>query len=463
MTRLVCSAALAFALLASAAAAAPPWSAPADVSSSSLFVDAPDVLVAADGRTIATWRRTGPPPPRGDAPRGTRLAVRDPRALEFGPERAAPKFVTPLVTYGRSRVLGLDLRRRSRGRVSLRARFGRSDGTFGSPRTISTYMEAGGPPSLAEPDGNLVAWIARTSKGRRIVRAAIRSRGRFGRPVTLRGRGRANDVVAGRALGVMFVAWERAGVVEARVKLSHRRSWTGVQRLGRAEPAATMFAVTGAGSRGYLAWLAQRQESAFLRTVVLPATRSRFRKAEPLTECVPGDECVEGTIDHEPPADGHVLRLVPLGRDALLAWSDWNGNAGVWQVRAATTIGLGARFSSSFGISHQDQSAVLGDVSVAGPAGPTIPPGSVMFVWSRLDAVGELGDRVQARTLLLPSGEFGPVEEVSDLERARLPAVAVDTPSQRWTAVWSQRIGPDQPGVPLDQITTFLRSATRPG
>jgi hypothetical protein len=52
---------------------------------------------------------------------------------------------------------------------------------------------------------------------------------------------------------------------------------------------------------------------------------------------------------------------------------------------------------------------------------------------------------------------------VSDLDRARLPALAFDFKSERWTTVWSQRIGPDQPGVPLNQITTFLRSATRPG
>jgi hypothetical protein len=463
MTRLVCTASLAFVLMASAAAAAPPWSAPEAVSSSSLFVDAPDVIVAADGRAIATWRWNGAPPAKGNAPGGMRLAVREPGALEFGPELAAPKFVTPLVTYGQSRVLGIDLRRRSRGRVSLRARFGRSNGKFESPRTISTYVEAGGPPSLAGPTGDLVAWIAKTSAGRRIVRAAIKSGSRFGRPVTLRGKGRANDVVAGRGSGFVFVAWERAGVVEARVRLTSHRSWGPVQRLGRAEKATTTFAVTGAGSRGYLAWLAQGPESAFLRTAVLPATGSRFKEAEPVTECVPGRQCVEDTIEHEPPADGQVLRLVPLGRDALLAWSDWHGDPGIWQVRAATTIGLGARFSSSFGISHQDQSAVLGDVSIAGPIGPTIPQGLVMFAWSRLDAVGELGDRVQARTLLLPSGELGAVEDVSDLDRARLPAVAVDVPAQRWTAVWSQRIGPDQPGVPLGQITTFLRSATRSG
>ena len=455
MIRIACSVLLAFCVLVSVAAAAPPWSAPESVSSSSLVVEAPDVLVAADGRAVATWRWSGPRPKGGSAPGGTRLAVREPGALDFGAERAAPRFVTPLVTYGQSRVLGLDLRRRSGDRVSLRARFGRSDGTFESPRTISTYTEGRGSPSLAEPVGDLAAWIATTSSGRRVVRAAIRSGGGFGRPITLRGRGRTNDVVAGRALGVMFVAWERAGEVEARVKLTSRRSWGPVQRLGRARKVTTTFAATGSGSRGFLAWLAQDQESAFLRTTLLPATGTRFREAKPA-----GD-----TIEHAAPVEGHALRLVPLpGRDALLSWSDWYASPGEWRVRAAFA-GPSADFSNPFDVSPSGQSSVLGDASLAPET--SAAPLSVMFAWSRLDAVGELGDRVQTRIMRRdnPSTppELGPPEDVSDLDRARLPAVAFDPASQRWTSVWSQRIGPDQPGVPLGQITTFLRSATRPG
>ena len=139
MARLTCIALIVLAVFASAAAAAPPWSAPQTVSSASLFVDSPDVVFAADGRAIATWRWSGPKPAQGNAPGGTRLAVREPGALDFGPERSAPNFVTPLITYGLDRVLGLDTRRRSRGRISLRARFGNSQGGFGPPRTISTF------------------------------------------------------------------------------------------------------------------------------------------------------------------------------------------------------------------------------------------------------------------------------------------------------------------------------------
>ena len=104
---------------------------------------------------------------------------------------------------------------------------------------------------------------------------------------------------------------------------------------------------------------------------------------------------------------------------------------------------------------------MLGDAAAA-PIGTQVPGGTTMLVWSVLDAVGEVGNRVQA-AIRPPGGAFGAPEDVSDLDRARLPAVAFDFNAHRWTTVWSQRIGPDEPGVPLSQITTFARSSTRPG
>ncbi|MGH2979219.1 MAG: hypothetical protein ACRDLQ_06240, partial [Solirubrobacterales bacterium] len=269
------------AVFTASAAAAPPWSPPESVSSPSLFVSQPQVVFDAQGRGLAIWGWSGPRADRNvPPPGGLRLAVREPGATEFGPERTAPNFVTSPVAYGLSRVLALDSRQRGsdESRISLRARFGRSGGKFGSPRTISTFTQPAGPPSLAAPNGAVAAWIANASRGRRVVRVALRRSGRgFGRPVTLRGRGRANDVVAGAALGVVFVAWERAGVVEARVKLSSRRSWGPVRRLGDAQPFATTFRVVGAGRRAYLAWLAEKAESAVVRDAVLPAAGARNR------------------------------------------------------------------------------------------------------------------------------------------------------------------------------------------
>jgi hypothetical protein len=46
-------------------------------------------------------------------------------------------------------------------------------------------------------------------------------------------------------------------------------------------------------------------------------------------------------------------------------------------------------------------------------------------------------------------------------DRARSPAAAFDPVSGNPTVVWSQRIGPDGPTVPIDQIQTVLRASTR--
>jgi hypothetical protein len=421
-------------LLASAASAlaAPPWSAPENVSSPALYVDGADVVVDRSGRAYATWRAAG----------DLRIAVREPRAPEFGSDRSSPDFLTPLLPYGSNRVTGLDARSGGRPEViSLRARFSRPDGSFGRPDTISTHGLAGGAPSLAVHDVALAAWIQGGSHGRRIVRAAIRRPGHsFGRPFTLRARGRARDVVAGAGPGVMFVAWERAGVVEARVKLTGRHSWGPVQRLGPTRKGGTDFRAAFAGRRGYLAWLAEGGEFMAVTVSVLPTRAARFRAPQTLE-----------TVNRDAPAEPHPLVLLPYSdRDVILAWTGWDGTT--WRVRTSATNGV--RFPGIVDISPPGEQAVLGDAAVGSP-------GDLIVLWSRLDAVGEVGDRV--RGALRPAGgSFAGPEEVSDLDRARLPAVAFDTVAQRWIAVWSQRIGPDQ-GVPPNQITTFLRSATRPG
>jgi hypothetical protein len=427
---------------ASSALAAPPWSAPQNVSSPATFVDSPHVVFDGRGSAYATWawtRGTGP-----DATGGWRIAVREPGASDFGPERSAPNLVTQLLPYdSASRVLALDQRRRGRDRISLRARFTRPDGSFQRPDTISTYEPAQGPPSLAVHDNALAAWTAQAGRRRAIVRAAIRRPGgRFGRPLTLRARGRARNVVAAAGLGALLVAWERAGVVEARVRLTGR-GWGPMRRLGRTARGSTTFRAAFSGRRGYLAWLAESVESSVLSVAVLPTGSTRFRAAQTVD-----------TIDRNPPAEPHGPVLVPIPeRECMLAWTGWDGAA--WRVRAAVT-GPSARFGAPLDASPPGEQAVLGDAEAI-----PLPAGTVMVLWSRLDAVGELGDRVRA-ALRPPGGAFGPPEDVSDLDRARLPDLAFDNESPRWTAVWSQRIGPDQ-GVPQSQITTFLRSATRPG
>jgi hypothetical protein len=433
MRRSIAIASILIGLHATAATAAPPWSPPENASSPAPFIERPDAVFDSGGRAYATWRASG----------RSRVSVREPGAVDFGPERAAPGFVTPLRAYGFNRVLGLDLRRRNRA-VSLRGRLSRSDGSFSEPDTIATYTPVGGAPSLAAQERALAAWTEAGAHDRQIVRVAIRRPGRqFGDPVTLRGQGRSRNVVAAAGVDAMFVAWERAGIVEARVRLTGK-GWGPVREVGRAAKGSNIFSAAFSGSRGYLAWLAESSESSTLRAAVLPSTSARFRSPQNIE-----------TIDRSAPAEPHAPVLVPSpGRIAALAWTGWDGAA--WRVRVAV-IGPEATFVSRIDASPPGEQAVLGDADSIPAGTPT-----VVVLWSRLDAAGELGDRVRAA--LGPfGGAFGAPEDVSDLDRGRLPAVAFDNNARRLTAIWSQRIGPDQPGVPLGRITTFARSSTRPG
>ena len=397
------------------------------------------------GRAYATWIATNGTGPSAAVRR--RLAVRDPGAAGFGPERSAPNLVTPLSGFGANRMLGLDEHSRGRRLVSLRARYSRPDGSFGRPDTISTHVPFD-PPSLAVHGDAIAAWIQIGKRGRRIVRAAIRRPGhRFGPPVTLRARGRARDVVVAAGAGVVFVAWERAGEVEARVRVKGRGGWGPVQRLGRAVRGGTSFAATVSADRGYLAWMTGVVEAGDVSVAVLPVARTRFRAKQ-----------VVDQIEPFGPGEDTTLAIVPLqDRGALLSWSD-RGPAGR-RVRTAVT-GPGSRFGPPADLSPPGEQAVLGDVAAGTSAGPNPLP-AAMILWSSLDAVGELGDRVRA-SLRTPGQTFLAAEDVSDLDRARLPDVSFDHSTRSWTAVWSQRIGLDV-GVPQAQITTFLRSSTRPG
>jgi hypothetical protein len=231
--------------------------------------------------------------------------------------------------------------------------------------------------------------------------------------------------------------------VEARVRLTGK-GWSAVREVGRAAKGSNIFSAAFSGSRGYLAWLAESSESSVLRTAVLPSTGTRFKEAQQID-----------TIDRNAPAEPHGPVLVPTGgRAAVVAWTGWDGAA--WRARVAAT-GQTASFGRPVDASPAGEQSVVGDADAVPAGTPTI-----VVLWSRLDAVGELGDRVRA-ALGPPTGPFGAPEDVSDLDRARLPALAFDNNRRRLTAIWSQRIGPDGPGVPVSQITTFARSATRPG
>ena len=258
--------------------------------------------------------------PPASAPGGTRLAVREPGALTVRP-RAQRAQLRDAADHLRPRPRGRarhpparDRRTASRcgpasaTRRASSARRARSRPTrrhrlpalAGRPERRARRMDRQGPPTGA-------ASCAPRCKSRRPVPAA-RSR--------CASRGRANDVVAGAALGVMFVAWERGGVVEARVKLSGRALGSACSvsgRAGRSRPRSrSSDQAGGPTSRG------------------LPRAPSRRVRAGGRP---PGAEL---SLPHGADARHdrrtrlrprpHALALVAIpDRAALLAWTGWDG------------------------------------------------------------------------------------------------------------------------------------------
>jgi hypothetical protein len=138
-------------------------------------------------------------------------------------------------------------------------------------------------------------------------------------------------------------------------------------------------------------------------------------------------------------------------RQGIVAWSGYDGQN--YRARLATLDrrGRSARITT---LSEPGYHAAVSDLATS------LRPNEALVVWSRLDALGEVGDVVQAG-YLSATGAYGGEERVSIGDRARAQAAAFDPLTGFPTAVWFQREGPDAPGVPLEQIRTFVRASTR--
>jgi len=454
------------------AVAAPPWSVSQNVSSTGFGIwGQPHVGVDADGRALATW--VAVTNPVSDVKSGyslrPRLAFRDPGAAEFRPEQDSPSFDGAPILYGSGRVLGLSLLDDpySSEPARLDAISGTPPGGF-SAKAIHTFTsEPMSDPALALHRNAVAAWAEETGysyPAPAAVRASIRRPGRdFGRSRKLSRAGWVGGVVAGAGPGVVFVAWERNDRVEARVK-PRGRPWGPVQRLGSATRDSITFAVAFSGRRAYLAWLDQDvlgepadANPSIVRTAILPGGRTRFRVPRTVDR-------ISRRVPREP---GRIALAALRGHGALVAWTDWDGRS--FRARAAVT-GRRARFGRPISVSPPGEPAVLADVESIPAGRPNA--GTVLAVWSSLDATGMFGERVRA-AVRGATGRFRAGEDVSDVARAPqpdlpfferlVPDLAFDRVSRRWIVVWAQPVSERAP-PPFDGApTTVLRSATRPG
>ena len=447
------------ALLAPASpAAAATWSTPANVSGPANDIGAYDLSFDAHGRALATWQayRWKSGTPHGHyVLEGWRAATRAPGAAAFDAPVTAPNFAAPPVLYGISRAVGLD--QRSLGwnacgeRTAIRADFGTSSATFGTPRTIATARGPGGAPRPAVAANGagivLAAWTAVPGAcGRSIVQFSLRRPGgsTFSTPQTLRGRGynEKASVAVGQG-GDLLVAWERRlgngrTAIEARYRQAGH-SWGSVQVLGQSTVEGPLTTAVAQNGRAYVAWSSLDLNEttglhATFSVAVRPAGTGAFRAAQTL-------EKVATPIAYLPPL-GPVLAL--SGTNALVAWT---GNDGAWRVRVAQTDSSGG-FGGPQTVSPAGSNAVLGDLAA-------LPDGTAAVTWAGLDAENLPHDIWAA---VRPRGaSFGAPEQVSAAD-LRVPVVGLDPVSDRPTVAWAERVGPVSS---VATITAYVRASTR--
>jgi hypothetical protein len=426
------------------------WSAPATLSSPATFVDSPFIGFGTSGEGLASWSYT-----IGIGP-GSSFGLRAaPRAAtgQFGAERELPADIARHTVYARDRVVAVSQRDHG-DRRTLRVAFGSTSGRIAAARTIDRFTSVpgyGNWPELAANDrGDVaVAYLQRIRGGRRAVTLADRRPGgRFAAPriVAGRGRGAFAVTVALGARGDLVVAWQRRRWVEARVRRAGGRLGP-VQRLGPAVAQDTrLHAAVAPSGAVWVAWDAQLTTEGgtsgpfTIRVAMRPAGARTFRPARVL-------ERNEGRASAESRVD---LALDPAGA-AFVAWSSSDGASARARLATFTADGQTAIIRT---LSQPGYDASVRDVATSQQ------PGEALVVWARLDAVGELGTQVLAGPIAA-DGTYAGEEAVSDADRARLPATAFDPVTGAPTVVWSQRIGPDGPGVPVAQVRTVLRAATR--
>lgn len=443
---------LALAALAAVApsAGAATWSAPHTVSAPHTFVGPLLTATSPADTLVAGWPwqdKVG-----NDAIGGEAAASRAP-GQAFAPEHPAPDGLVGLAPFARTQTIalaqqGIPGRPGPTGaiRYRLNVAFGPLTGGFGAARTLVTAPVVGQAQIAANSRGTaLIAWIevtkTRSGATRRIVRAIERRDGRFGRPFTLSGKGRADTVaIAVGERGDQAIAFVRQGDVLARVKRPGH-SWGSQQRVARADGGTQWRLLTKIDQRGQvrLIWRRHqlRRENVAGRTALegtaMLVGRGRFLPAQTIL-----------------PNGSSMPALVQADRGWVLA------------TTATTTDGprpalFRTRGASAFGgpeLAAPAQGGLRGtDVAFTAGSGVTL-------AWVQ-PVAGQNSDGIVRAATLRPDDTFGPVEDVSPAEAAHEVRLATDPRYAGPVALWTARPGGTSPTTPIAQIETVVRSAVR--
>ncbi len=431
--------------LAAAPAGAATWSAPETVSERSHTFVGPLDLVPAPSAALATWTWQDGINDTG-ARAGFSISGRD-KGGRFGPERMLPGDVVKTGTYGATRAIVLSQTSLPQTGGSFPFRiavaFGRTDGRIGSRRTITVAPTAYLPQLGASARGSIVSWIQITDKGRRnAVMAATRtSGGRFSRPFTLSGRGKADTVSAAANHGDMVVAFARNGRLLARVRRAGHH-WGSIRELAREEGPTQWQVRTAIGVNGRVEVVWRRHQ---LRRSEQPGRRSIEAAYMPAGHFTfRGPEVVEAD-GASPPV------LIEAPRGFAVAYAHDAAPGAVPRVAVASP-----RFGPP--LDAGPPAGGLRDVRLAsGAAG-------LLAVWIEPRTGGDGDGQGRGALRAVGASGFGEPETVTPVENVHEVAAAPDElVGGGFVAVWSARPEGTGPQIPIADIHTMVRSAVREG
>jgi hypothetical protein len=232
-----------------------------------------------------------------------------------------------------------------------------------------------------------------------------------------------------------------------------RHSWGALQDLGAVASGTDnqLAALITSGGRAMVADVHRQLSEGgdtgplLVDAWVQPVGATRFRAAQRL-------EQADGVAASAP-------ALVPVeSRAAVLAWAGGDPGAPATPDGPSTRVkvsvmGPDGRFGAAQPLSAANE-------PVKGVAGAA-DGGVALISWIRIDASSD-GDGQVLASVRPPFGAFGAPEEVSPHENASETAPAFTAaPASRPVVLWAARPGGEGPGVPIDQIRTFVRSAQR--
>lgn len=431
--------------LALAAALAPAahgatWSAPQTVSQPHTFADQLQLATRADGATIAGWAwqdNVG-----NDARGGWSTATRAPNTTTFGAETPTVDGLIALGPFARTQSIAVGTQAvpgspdpggafRSRIRASI---------SGSTPRSLAVAPISGVPVLGSAPNSStaLIAYveIQRTSTGaiRRIVRTIDRRNGAWASPSTISGRGHAGPIAAAvGARGDAVVVFVREGKLLARLRRPGH-NWGSIQQLTTSRGSTSWVLGAAINARGQVrvVWRRHPYRSVTeLRTAAVLVGRNTFTAPQTLAT-----DGASADFSLAPTSTGWAIAdvLTPAGSGPAPVVFRTHGGS---QFGALEYAG-GA------------QGGIRGADVVANP------DGSLTVAWIQ-PLTGQDSDGVVRAATLPPGGTaFGAEESASPPEAAHMVRL-LPGPS----AVWTARPEGTGPSIPIAQIHSLVRTATR--